>query len=587
MLWQKESEAKDALYIDLCKPSPSEINEFKTEILLYENRMLKSIEKNFITNKDNNFSLKLRQEGNALFAKKKWDQAMDKYNRSLCFAENDSELIALAYANRSSCYLHMQMYDKCLIDIDLAKKANYPEHLDEKLKKRAVDCEKAIDDGNQAVNIEAKLSYEAHQDYPGLVNHLAIFSDSKYGRGVATTKDIDVGETVLLEPMYFGESYVRKYETCTVCLKSNTNLVPCKSCTFAMLCYDGCKNVDLHRLECGIRIYPNEGDNFVISILIPLIRSILMAMKMFPNPVDLINFVEDALASDPMEIPSTIDDKLMYRAFLKIHKEELDDAKPHHIHFFYKWLLDKAEFAHYFSMEKYQRFVMHLIMHHLALYKSNKITNERLIGNVMTIFNAINYVYEDECMGILKNYFNHSCAPNIGFYCDNGSIIGKIIRPVKNGEQLFVSYFDKLLGLTLEDRRRLGQFDFECDCFRCESGVDDNTDRHIDGDFGFSGDYLYLRANFSPNRSYPVESKRKIVEEKCIKILKEFGRNKWSYSLEYVMQAYVAALERSTTSPISKYHYLTNIVEKSGLNHKRDMFEQEQRQSLAMLFNNL
>ncbi len=582
--WKKESNAPDALYVDLRTPCPKETKKFDEAISMYEKHMLKSIEKNFRTSKDDAYALKLRKEGNKLFTNKKWDQAMDKYNRSLCYAENDSENIALAYANRSSCYIYMKLYDKCLVDIDLAKKANYPEHLESKLKKRGEDCVKSIGDGLQSPNVEAKLSYEPHKDYPGLANNLVIVSNPKHGRGVFTTKDLDVGETVLLEPMYFGESFVRKYETCTVCLKSNINLVPCKKCTFAMLCYDGCKNADLHRLECGIRSHPNDGDNFVISILLPVIRSIMMAIKLFPNPDDLMSFVEDAISSDVMEIPSTIDDKSMYRTFLKIHKRELDDAKAHHVQLFYRYLVNNTEFSTHFSEEKHRRFFMHLIIHHLTIVKYNKITCERLVGDVLPGgCNVVDYVYESELMAIMKTYFNHSCAPNIAYYFDNGFIIGKIIRPVKNGEQLFCSYFGNLLGLRCSDRRMMEDFGFECDCFRCESGVDDNTDFHIDPAFAFDLDYLYIRKNFSPSRSYPDEKTRKLVEEKSARLLKRFGRNKWTYSLEYVMQSYVKALQRSTTSPISKYLYLNNIVHKHGLNHSVDLKQQSGDQLLTAL----
>lgn len=359
MLWQKESEEKDALYIDISKPLPNKIKDFEKTNLLYVNKMLKSIERDYARYKDDNLALKLRQDGNTLFAKKKWDKAMDKYNRSLCYAENDSEHIAFAYANRSSCYLRMKMFDKCLIDIDLASiSTNYPQQLDEKLKKRALECVQSINDGIQAVSREAKLSYESHKDYPEMVNSLKIICDSKYGRSVVTMKDIDVGETVLVEQMYIGESYVRKYETCTVCLKSNTNLVPCSTCTFAMLCFDGCKNADFHRLECGIRKYPNEGDDFAVGMIVPIFRSIVLAMKLFADTSDLMNLVEEAIASDPMEIPTTtFDDKSRYRAFLKVHKQGLDDIKPHHIHLFYKPLLDKTELAPYLSSKSINDFL--------------------------------------------------------------------------------------------------------------------------------------------------------------------------------------------------------------------------------------
>lgn len=63
-----------------------------------------------------------REHGNEYFRKNMFRVAMDYYNKSLCFAENGSPNISLAYSNRSACFFNMKMFDKCLIDIDLAIK---------------------------------------------------------------------------------------------------------------------------------------------------------------------------------------------------------------------------------------------------------------------------------------------------------------------------------------------------------------------------------------------------------------------------------------------------------------------------------
>lgn len=46
---------------------------------------------------------------------------MEWYNKSMCFAKVRTEQMGLAYANRSSSFLNLKMYRKCLIDIEYAK----------------------------------------------------------------------------------------------------------------------------------------------------------------------------------------------------------------------------------------------------------------------------------------------------------------------------------------------------------------------------------------------------------------------------------------------------------------------------------
>lgn len=86
--------------------------------------------------KKDEIALHLRKEGNKSYCRSEMVRAIEKYNASLCFAENDSEQIGLAYANRSSCYFQLNRYNECLIDIELAKKANYPERINGETQKQ-------------------------------------------------------------------------------------------------------------------------------------------------------------------------------------------------------------------------------------------------------------------------------------------------------------------------------------------------------------------------------------------------------------------------------------------------------------------
>lgn len=106
-IWRKESNRDNALYINIqangLKGSPNE-NE---AIYEFGQQQLRSMSLNFV--KNNKKSLQYRNIGNKEFSKKKWREAMGFYNQSLRFAEIGTENVALAYANRSACFLKLQM----------------------------------------------------------------------------------------------------------------------------------------------------------------------------------------------------------------------------------------------------------------------------------------------------------------------------------------------------------------------------------------------------------------------------------------------------------------------------------------------
>lgn len=97
MLWKKEA---GNIYVDLLKN-------------------VKFVPKNLRLNrpKNNTLALKARMKGNEKFYQRDFEGAMAMYNESICFAESDSEHLSFGYANRSNCFLKIQLYKRCLVDI--------------------------------------------------------------------------------------------------------------------------------------------------------------------------------------------------------------------------------------------------------------------------------------------------------------------------------------------------------------------------------------------------------------------------------------------------------------------------------------
>lgn len=137
--------------------------------------------------KDNNRSKELRQEGNNLFGRRKEIQALELYNESICWAENkdNTEDLAIGYANRSAVYHKLRMFEECNLNIELAKNAGYPEKLMEKLVKREMDCLEHINNDTDVKsnenNFVPKLHIQANSQIPFIANCLEMNESDDQG----------------------------------------------------------------------------------------------------------------------------------------------------------------------------------------------------------------------------------------------------------------------------------------------------------------------------------------------------------------------------------------------------------------------
>lgn len=259
-------------------------------------------------------SIRYREEGNQHFVMGDDLEAIECYTLSLAYADSD-ELMAYAHANRSAALYRKQLYKECLIDIDAALSHGYPKEKRRNLKDRGdkaimeikkllqLDSDDHIDHQRttRSRNIEhigngtmmendreipkqdatanedylryaakisprkprylqeedfSKLTYGPSQEVPAVSDGVAISFSERYGRHYVATREFKPGDIVSIEDPYAHVIYEERYYThCHYCLFRSYNLIPCPECPIAQYCSENCRKLAweaYHETECPI-----------------------------------------------------------------------------------------------------------------------------------------------------------------------------------------------------------------------------------------------------------------------------------------------------------------------------------------------
>ncbi|KAG4076077.1 hypothetical protein HA402_011423 [Bradysia odoriphaga] len=461
MIWQKELNSD--LYVDLLLNVEYPVNLVRLK-----------------RQKHNGNAMEARIAGNEKYKAGDFYGAMTKYNQSICLAENDSECISLAYANRSCCFYKLNLFSHCLVDIQLAKESNYPEHLMHKLVDREHECERQINSQKSIPKVPT-LSFAASESLPCMSENLQIDVSEKYHRRITAVEDIPIGSVVIVE-----EDYVRfvvgDNVKCNNCGKKYLNFVPCKKCGGAMFCSAQCSNNDFHQIECEMYFdvtICREGNFFPLLVL----RSVLIGLNVFSSMDEMIEFVENCNSTDPFEIPLSISSAASkYRTFFKLSSFESDMGMLDYrkVAFYVYHTIKTSILAAKFKNKSHDRFLAHLITHHCRVIQTNSFGSFDATLTAGDETTDISNDYE-QSVRLVSSYFNHSCCPNVAnFRKDNLSVCITVL-PVRKGEQLFISYVDEDDDeYNTEINRQqflLRNFGFRCTCPICENGILKNSFR--------------------------------------------------------------------------------------------------------------
>lgn len=129
----------------------------------------------------------------------------------------------------------------------------------------------------------------------------------------------------------------------------------------------------------------------------------------------------------------------------------------------FKLILKNSKVNAMFKSTKHRRFLMHLVAQHVLISQHN--------SRVAICRNRNNHEdHEYSCFGVMAVYFNHSCAPNAMVDFDDAANLAYVlVRPVKKGEEVLISWLPFHLNLNTKQRKQMlwTYKGLHCDCLRC------------------------------------------------------------------------------------------------------------------------
>lgn len=259
-------------------------------------------------------SARLRNEGNRLFQKNHYCEALEVYSSSILNApfESHGNELSLAFGNRSAVLFHLRQDSQCLKNIQQALSCGYPNELRYKLfdrqgkclfgigqSSKALDCfqkaKKALDDSkldqkkkevwlkdleqeickcqnskvqvmqgdlssNKYENFSSgqfelpKLTHKENNKFTSASCAVDIETSPVTGRYPVATQNIYVGDTLVIEKPFASVLLPRHLEThCYHCLKRVTAPLPCNQCSTVRYCSETCVKQSwdsYHSVEC-------------------------------------------------------------------------------------------------------------------------------------------------------------------------------------------------------------------------------------------------------------------------------------------------------------------------------------------------
>lgn len=410
------------------------------------------------SSKNNDKAEQLRLQGNDYFKSKLLLKAMEMYNQSICFAEANSEALGIGYANRSMIYFLWKKYELCLNNIELATTNGCPQRLMDKLNKRKNDCKAAaakqnhmMDDDDKYGILKPTLSFRPHPVVPFIADCLELRENSEFGRHIVTNVDLCAGQVVAIEESFCELLLPHfKYQRCTNCLRENDfNLFPCKKCTCAMFCSERCAleaDQSFHRIECPI--IELLSVHFAKETFIhKAIRATLRAIGSFDDMATLrssICKVENTTVFD-LNHRKDMPQSERYEAIhgLQTNQDKRTQSELYTCAEFsavlYKILMKKTSLVDTIITDADKKVLKELLFLHVQIFPIATIRFEELSGFLPNRPSKECSSY-GEGLFAFHGLLNHSCEPNCVTVCFNRQSTLFVKRPIKTGEQLFISY---------------------------------------------------------------------------------------------------------------------------------------------------
>ncbi|XP_039445992.1 uncharacterized protein LOC120425511 [Culex pipiens pallens] len=406
---------------------------------------------------------KRRAVGNSMFRDGLFVNAMFAYNESICLALPGSDQLGIGYANRSAACFALGEYEMALFNIQMARKHNYPDKLMAKLLERERNCKQRIADGRSKGTVPCPrmgFNVDINPRIPFLAKGIAMGYDPRFGRGLVAEKDFNAGDIILDEKLELcGIDYNVTFQTCNQCSSRRYHvLIPCPKCPFFMFCSEECRELNwklFHRFECDVATKLCSVSR-VSDMIAP--RLFFYGLSQFGDDVQaMMEYCEKAINGkfNPLDLDYTIPCRL--DVFKAVHNTitrydsvvEMianNTAATYSVVFLMNPLVKSI-----IRTEPHRRFFIRSIQTYSKVAAALA-TNSGISKGVITTIRPVG------------NLFNHSCDPHAMTISDGGRVKMVMLRPARQGEQIFISY-----GPTWYKPCPLSLM-FKCCCIVCDKG---------------------------------------------------------------------------------------------------------------------
>lgn len=424
ILWQKELKNRKLVYVDIFDG----YDGFFEHCRLYDAMNRNSLET--MSSKNNMVSMAMALKAKSVgLDTENLETAVQKTNKSLCFAETGCEEVGLAYSLRADFFFQLKQYSLSLAGVELAKNNGYPPILRSLLDQRKDKYLKSMDAAAGGTSPQLakvpKLSFAADEKIQCFAQGLEVKHSKEFGKHIITNRKLEIGQTVIVEEAYcITAENDQNYSQCANCFERKANLIPCQNCSDIMFCSRICYDVGhekFHAIECG-----KPAVYFKWNAAIRIVtQSIIKAIKAFPNVKGLMDVIEKYINRKPNSNMNY--DNPSIRAYMQFfglsESTRLTSVVQNlifleHTKAIHSQIISNPTYEAMFRSDETRCFLAHLIMHHFHVGNLNgfKVVS-RLHG---AYINELGLDSENRggllyAYGIFLNscQLKHSCQPNI------------------------------------------------------------------------------------------------------------------------------------------------------------------------------
>uniref|UniRef100_A0A1Q3EVK6 Histone tail methylase n=1 Tax=Culex tarsalis TaxID=7177 RepID=A0A1Q3EVK6_CULTA len=414
----------------------------------------------------------LRAQGEELMALEdvfRHDEALKKYNESLCWAEPGSEGMALGYAARAKVCLENQEYEFALYNVALARKQPNCCSTDllEELTTCETKCREQIAEGKSYANVpfaRLPMRLEPNPRIPFLAKGIAMKTDPDYGRCLIPN-DIffQPGDVILQEEALVAMNDPKfRLVNCNYCTEMKAfQLIPCPGCCSVMYCSEECLQKDqaVHRFECGI----GEKLNYLYTPNAIGPRMFFTGLALFNDDiVEMRKFCESHKRSgaNPLELDYRNDEGLELEKFKNFHQVKFPNFDAN----------QRRQFA-FAACLYHQAYLKHPLVQGLFVTEPNRKFMLRYFYDYMQALAYLNVTRWNKAVNAffpIASICNHSCEPDAIVTGGTRTLKLVALKMLDPDEQIFISYgphwYHDFPNKPHGTRAQLG---FECVCKVC------------------------------------------------------------------------------------------------------------------------